>query len=72
MSLIDENRFDEIFKPVSETQLSPAEIESHNDYQRGMADCENDVKHHNQSEAYNQGYAFQYAYEQVRGASNGS
>lgn len=40
------------------------------DYERGKRDCENGVPHTNQSEAYNAGYADQYAIEQQRGVSD--
>lgn len=69
--MINEKSFNEIFKPVAKAELSEAELKSHEDYERGVQDCIDGVKHENQSTAYNEGYGFQYACEQARGASDG-
>jgi hypothetical protein len=61
--MINESDFNRVFKPEREPQAQK-------DFERGMSDCEKGVKHKDQSDAYNEGYAFQSAFNQVAGAKN--
>ena len=44
--------------------LNAAELQTLSEYQRGERDCLNGVPHKEQTAAYNEGYAAQYAREQ--------
>ena len=54
-----EAEFEEIFKPVNAKELQTLQ-----DFEQGERDCLNGVPHKEQTAAYNEGYAAQYAREQ--------
>ena len=64
------NRFERDFEreicPMAEVAkpLSASELKTLREFQRGERDCLNGVPHEEQTAAYNEGYAVQYAKEQ--------
>lgn len=55
-----EDDFKKVFMPLTEQQLYEL------DHDEGMKDCESGKPHKNKSQAYNDGYSAQYAFEQTQ------